>query len=911
MTQESYALLSFNRGLISALGLARIDLERTRLSSAIQSNFPPRVLGSMMLRPGLQYLGSTASNAATRYVPFVFSKTDTALLEFTDSLMRVWISDALLTRVSVSSAVTNGLFTSDITSWTDNDESGGVSAHVAGGYLGLTGNGTAFAIRDQTVTVGAADQNVEHALRVVIHRGPVIMRVGTSTTDDSYVTETRLQTGTHSLAFTPTGNFNIQFKSSLKRQVLVDSVAVESSGTLTLPSPYTPSDLNSIRYDQSGDVVFIACKDYTQRRVERRTARSWSIVQYLPEDGPMRVENTGPITLTPAALSGNTTLTASAAFFKSTNAPSTDNAGSVFRVTSNGQIVTASLTAENTFSNPIRVTGVGGNRVFKLIRSGTWSATITLQSSIVSDSGPWTDETPTYNGNGTTNVDDTADNQIIWYRAGIKTGDFVSGTLSLELNYGGGSIDGYCRVTGYTSPTVVDVEVIVDFGGTDASDIWAECDWSDRRGWPTAVAFHEGRLWWVGKGKYWGSVSDAYDVFDEFYEGDAGPINRSIGSGPVDNLNWLVSSERLLGGGDGAVWSARSTGFDEPLTPSNFNLKAPVTQGSANVNALKVDRKAVFVQSSATRVFEMSMEADPSATDYGGIDLTQLVPEVGEPSIVRSAVQRQPDTRLHFVRSDGTVALLVFDRTENVLAWITIVSDGAGGLIEDVVVLPAASGIEDQVYYVVKRTINGSTVRYLEKWALESEAVGGALNKQADAFITYTGAATTNITGLSHLEGEEVIVWADGADVGTATSTAASWTYTYTVTGGAITLATAATNVCVGLPYKSQWKNGKLSLAAALGTPLTKRKRVNGLGMILANTHEQGLLFGRDFTHMDPLPLVRGGKVIAGTAVQSDIDDDTYIFPGTWNTDSRICLEARAPRPATILALVADCEINE
>lgn len=911
MGAENYQFLSFNRGLISAMGLARIDLERTRISAAIQQNFIPRVLGSMMLRPGLQYLGATASNAAARYVPFVFSKTDTALLEFTDSLMRVWVSDALITRSSVSTAVTNGLFTSDVTGWTDSDESGGTSAWVTGGYLGLTGNGTAFAVRNQTVSVSLGDQNTEHALRIIIQRGPVILRVGTGTTDDSYIAETTLQTGTHSLAFTPTGNFNIQFKSSLKRQTLVDSVAVESSGTLTLPTPYTASDLSNIRYDTSGDVVFIACKDYTQRRIERRATRSWSVVQYLPEDGPMRVENTGPITLTPAALSGNTTLTASAAFFKSTNAPSTNNAGSVFRVTSNGQIVTASLTAENTFSNPIRVTGVGGNRVFKLIRSGTWSATVTLQSSIVSESGPWTDETPTYTSNGTTNVDDTADNQIIWYRVGIKTGDYTSGTLELELNYGGGSIDGYCRVTGYTSSTVVDVEVITDFGGTDATDVWAECDWSDRRGWPTAVAFHEGRLWWAGKGKYWGSVSDAYDVFDEFYEGDAGPINRSIGSGPVDNINWLISSERLLGGGDVAVWSARSTGFDEPLTPSNFNLKDPLTQGSANVGALKVDRKAVFVQSSATRVFEMSMEADPSATDYGGVDLTQLVPEVGEPSIVRAAVQRQPDTRLHYVRSDGTVALMVFDRTENVLAWITVVSDGASGLIEDVVVLPASSGIEDQVYYVVNRTVNGSTVRYLEKWALESEAIGGALNKQADSFITYTGAATTSITGLDHLEGEEVVVWAAGADVGTATSTDDSWTYTYTVASGAITLATAATNVCVGLPYKAQWKNGKLSLGASLGTPLTRRKRVHGLGMVLQNTHEQGLLFGRDFTHMDPLPLVRGGAVIAGTAVQSDIDDSPYIFPGHWHTDSRVCLEARAPRPATILALVADSDLNE
>ena len=74
----------------------------------------------------------------------------------------------------------------------------------------------------------------------------------------------------------------------------------------------------------------------------------------------------------------------------------------------------------------------------------------------------------------------------------------------------------------------------------------------------------------------------------------------------------------------------------------------------------------------------------------------------GIPGIVRIAVQRQPETRLHCVRSDGTVMLMVMDKTEEVRAWHTITCDG---LIEDVCVLPALDGEEDdQVYYIVQRT---------------------------------------------------------------------------------------------------------------------------------------------------------------------------------------------------------------
>jgi len=898
---QNLALMTFNRGIVSRLALGRLDLERTRLSAEVMTNWMPRILGCMSIRVGMQHLGSTKSNAAARFIPFIFSTTDIAKLELTNLLMRVWVSDALISRVAVSSAVANGNFDSDLTSWTDNDEAGGTSAWVTGGYMGLTGNGTAAAIRDQTVTVSGADISTEHALRIVIERGPVTLRVGSTAGGDEYISETELQTGTHSLAFTPTGNFRIRFLSRLKRQVLVDSCNVEAAGTMEITAPWVAADLGKIRHDQSGDVVFAACTGYRQRRIERRATRSWSVVQYFANDGPLRVENIGPITMTPGALSGNTTLTASASYFKSTNV------GSLFRVSSNGQTVTASVTAQNQFTDAIRVEGVDNQRVFTVTvdEDAAGAATFTLQRSLVSDAGPWTD-VASYTADTTVAFDDGLDNQLAWYRLGVKTGDYVNGTHTVTLNYTVGSITGFCRVTEFTSATVVNIEVITDFGGTAATELWAEGDWSDRRGFPSAVAFAEGRLWWAGKDKFWGSVSDAFDSHDPEVEGDSGPINRSIGSGPVDNINWLLPLQRLIGGGDGAEHSARSSSLDEIMTPTNFNLKAATTQGSAAVSPIKIDSAGIFVQKNGTRVFELSFANDRSAIDYGGVDLTQLVPEVGEPSIVRSAAQRQPDTRIHFVRSDGTAAVLIFDRTENTVCWCEIETDG---LIEDVVIMPAA--IEDRVYYVVNRTINGATKRYLEKWALQSECLGSTLCKLADAFVVYSGVSTTVITGLDHLEGEEVVVWADGEDVGTNQSTGSTWTHLYTVSGGQITLAEAASNVVVGLPYRSRWKNSKLAIAAALGASLTMPKKVNGLGLVLADVHAGGLFFGPSFDTLDPLPMVRAGKIIDADTVATELDDYGNVFPGEWSSDARVCLEARAPRPVTVLAMVAETTMNE
>ena len=893
-------LQAFNRGLVSRLALARTDIDRLRLSAEEQTNWMPRVLGSMMLRPGLGYIGASKSNNQAKHIPFVFALDDFALIELTNTVMRVWIDDALITRGSVSSAVTNGTFDSDIANWTDADEAGGTSAFVSGGYMGLTGNGTAAAIRRQEVTVGASDQNDEHALRVVIQRGPVTFKVGSTSGSDDYVTETVLRTGTHSLAFTPTGNFHIEFSSRHKRQVLVDSVAVESSGTMEITTPWLTADLSKVRYDQSGDVVFVACDGYQQRRIERRgTGRSWSVCLYAPDDGPFRSENTGPITLTAAALSGNTTLTASAPLFKS------GHVGALFQVNSAGQTVSVSVTGANQFSSAIRVTGVDAQRVFAITITGTWSATVRLQRSLTGESGAFNNVIE-WTANVAQSYDDGLDNQEAWYRIGVQTGEYTSGTAVASLNFPSGSIHGVGRVTGFTSSTVVDVEVITDFGGTTAVDTWRESVWSSYRGFPTSVALYEGRLWWAGRDWIIGSISDAFEGFDPDTEGDSGPIVRTLGSGPVDKIHWILPLTRLILGAEGAEKSIRSSSFDEPLTPTLFNIKDASTQGSRGANAVKVDDRGFFVQKGGTRVFELLPNAEKA--DYKSEDRTQIVPEVGEPEITAIAVQRQPDTRLHCVRSDGTVAVYLYDSAENVSCWIEVETDGD---VEDAVVLPG--DIEDAVYYSVKRTINGSTVRYLEKWALESECQGSTLNKQADSFLTFTNSpASATVTGLTHLEAASVVVWADGKCLRDSSGNIA----TFTVSSGAITLTNAgssyeATTGIVGLAYRARYKSSKLAYAAQAGTALSQRKKVERLALILADVHHRGIKGGADFSTMDTLPQVKGGAVVTADTVHTSYDVDAQEFPGTWDTDARLCLEANAPRPCTVLGAVIGIETKE
>lgn len=880
MAQQKNMLLALNRGIVSALGLARIDSDRVKYGAQTQTNIVPRVLGSAMLRPGLEYINSTRSDNLAILEPFVFSVDDTAMLEFTEVSsvgdIRVLIDDVILTRPTVTAAITNGSFVTDLTGWTDSDESGATSNWTdAGsaffGYMDLKGDGLNAAIREQQVTVN--ETGIEHALSIGVIRGPVTLRVGSTAGGEDYIAETALGTGTHSLAFTPTGDFHIHLSSRLKYTVRLNGCLLESDNEVFFGTNYGIGELGDLRFAQSGDIIFIASNGKKTKKIERRGTRSWSYVDY-ESIGPFRAINITDITMAPSAIEGDITITASKDFFRSTHV------GATIRIASIGQDVRANISAEDNFTDPIKVTGAGDARIFNVVISGTFTATVTIQYS-VGEPGSWVDLATTYAVPTTTTIDDGLDNQIVYYRIGVKSGDFTSDTAVVKLTIPSGSITGIARIHGYTNATAVTGRVIRAFGGTDPSKDWWESEWSDYRGWPTAVAFHEGRLGLSGKDKIWLSESDEYYNFDDETVGDSGPINRRIGFGPIQAIHWMMSIGRLLMGtaqnsanvapalmdGNSPI-AARSSSFDEPLTPTNFNLK-------------QVDPVGAFVDRSRTRLYTLQFDGD----DYRPADQTILAPDLNAVGIAYIVVQMKPDIRIHCVRTDGTVGMLVFDRGENVVAWIEIETDG---YVRHVSVLPG--DVEDQVYYVVERTINSATKHYIEKWALESECQGGTLNKQADSFYLYSGASVTTITGLSHLEGETVYVWANGKNLGS-----------YVVASAEITVSEAVTDAVIGKTYTGQFKGVKLGALFEGG--LNKRRRIAGLGLVMHNTHHQGVQYGPSFTELYDLPAVLDNQTVVADTVFEDFEYDIFSAGGGWSNDSRLCLQMTAPNPATIQAV--------
>lgn len=875
MAKSNVLRSSWLGGLVSPEAQGRVDLERMASTSEEFLNVDTLVLGGFTIRPGMGHLRELPANAAVNMEVFAASRsTASAILLFLPNVLEVEVGDAPVMRPAVTSTVTSGDF-SAATGWTL-IATEGASSDVDNGSLIMRARArSSEAKARQEVTT--ASPNVEHALRIIVKQGVVRFLVGSTAGGDDYIFSTTLLPGEHSLAFTPTGSFWIEFSTQEERYCYVDSCTIEAAGRMQIPTPWDATNLREIRTAQSRDVMFVACRGEWQYRIERRGERSWSVARYFAEDGPFTPTATSAVSLRPTVLTGNGSMHASGPFFRP------GHVGALFRLFHSGQRLDTYLAGPGEASDTIRISGVGPSRAFEFDISGTYTGTITQQRSTDSEFSGF-NNTPS-----TGEQIDLYANVISWRRIAF-TQDYTSGVARIQMSSEGGGGYGIARVTDYISPTQVRIEVLRRFQQTLATKDWREGEWSKVRSLPSAVCFFDGRLAWGGDDQLWMSVSDAYASFDPEKTGDSGPIRRYVGSGGggAYDVNGMLALQRLIVLTDEAEVSARSSSFDEALKPDGITLKDASSQGSARVAPVRVDRSGFYVQADGRRIYRLQFAAE--AQDYASADMCELIPEIGEPGIVKLAVLRQPDTQIYALRLDGTLARLTyyFQDDSRVASWLEWETDG---LIKDICVKPTASS--EELHLIVQRTKTGGAYLSREKLAPRAMTKGGDNNRLADAFIWSTSPSLrTTVTGLAHLNGREVVVWGDGKAQARKT-----------VSGGSITI-TAAKNVLVGLYYGWRNKSTKLAFSASAGTALLQKKRVEHVGLLLRDTHINGIRLGRSFDKMDGLP-----RVIDGVTQSEDTIFDEYDFPssefnGNFDTDPRLCMGGGAPYPVTVLAAV-------
>lgn len=892
MPRVSAPVYSLNGGEVGDEALSRLDLERLQFAGSLYQNLLPRVIGSMTLRPGLEYIADI-DFGDVQLLEYNYSGGSSLIPILSNQAMRVVKDDALVTRAAVSTSIQSGDFSS-FAGWTDASTGGG-SATVGTGDLRLLGTTQGTAAATQTIAVAVADRNIEHGLRIDIQRGPVTVRLGSTSGASDLINAVDLDDGVHSIAFTPTtASIFLELSNTEPRQSLVESCQIDSAGVLVIPTPWTSGDLadNIVRYKQNKDVLYVASGVYQQREIQRRGDTSWGVQRYKVGDGPF-IASDGTVSLSPNKLvdDGGATLTANKAFFESTMV------GRLFRIFQSGQTVEEDFSTDPAEGDYIRISGVGADRRFAYEVSGTWSGTVRLQIATDDGSGnptSWLDLL-VLTSNVNTTYTDGDDNVIKYVRFAVNSGDITSGTIETRLAYSGGSKAGIARVTGYTSPTVVSVEILSRFYRLTASFEWDYSTWSDYDGWPASVDVFGGRLYWGQIDAIHGSVPDAFKSFDDTIEGASAPISRSINASSQRGILWLLGLQRLIAGTDASEVSIKASSFDEPLTADSWFPVDASTRGCANIRAVKADKDGIFVQASGTGAFRMS--PDQSGFDYSSSDLMAMHEEICDGSdIVDLAVQRRPDTTVWFILANGEARALTYEPAENVIAWSRVVTDGS---FERVAAIRGAG--QDSVYFVVQR--NGA--QRLERLAKLTECRGGNLNCLADGFSRFTATAGQTTFSVPQLNGMDVTVWVDGEAVYDQEGL-------YTVASSQVVLSamTGGESVVIGLPYIGKWQSTKLAYGAANGSALFHKKRVAQLGMGLTKTMLDGLRVGNSFSSLRRLTTNKGDKPITAGHLFDDFDADMMPVSSDWDTDSRICLEARTPYPFTASSLVMDVKTN-
>lgn len=893
MVRRHELIYGLNAGGVDPDAVARIDLEKLRLAGEHPvSNLLPRVLGPCTLRPGWQNLARITGDPQTRLIRFTRTVTDNYLLLVSPSEMRFMYNGAILQVPTVSTTINTG-------SWSNASTSPASAATSGGGtILTLTAAAGQTARLRQTLTISGGDQATVHILRVVVSRGPVTFRIGTSSGGSELLPsglEVALDEGTHKLAFTP-GVATVYVEAAATAQVTrqitqiqFESTILGGTGDLVLPTPWTSwADVTALRAQSSLDVLFLGSSTTTQRKVERRGLYSWGIAVYRPDDGPF---TTGPsrISMTPSATKGNITVTATESYFKS------GHVGALISIRQVGQNISETLTVLNQTTDYVTVYGVNQTRqLSRETTSSSFVGTVVFERSFdTPDPITWTTVYSLTNGAATTGgvgENDKADysNVIVHYRWRVKS--YTSGSVLAAITYDFGVKTGTGRITAYNSTTSVDVEVLKLFGAATPSADWRIGDWSDVRGYPRTPIIHDGRLHWFRNDQHYASKPDDYYVFDDDIEGDSKPFTRSVGAGGESSVVWAVSQDRLLAGTLAFEATISASELDEPLTATKYIVRRPSRRGCADIEAAAHDDGVFFVQRSGRRLYELAIA---NQAKYRAQDMSRLNPAAYRAGMVRLAVQQQPDTRVYAVMSDGTITVLTYDRDDKVAAVTTMsITDAT---IEDIAVLQAVD--QDDVYAIVNR----SGARYVERLGKEAAQTDVATCTMLDGYKVLTGAVSS-ISGAAHLASRTVQVWADGARRGDVALDGS----------GNGTLDGTYARVVYGRNYSGAFKSVKLAYAGYLGTALAQTKTVHGASLLFNTSCLDEVAVGRDENNTEPLPAIYNGAARTSGQFFAHYDVDIFPINSEWSSDARIYVSMQSRGgPCTLAAIVLDVETRD
>ena len=306
--------------------------------------------------------------------------------------------------------------------------------------------------------------------------------------------------------------------------------------------------------------------------------------------------------------------------------------------------------------------------------------------------------------------------------------------------------------------------------------------------YPSVVCFFEQRLLW-GKSRnapnaIWGSRSADFENMDK-----ARPVKAddalaiACASGKVNAVAQLVPAKNLLALTSDSIFVVRGSN-DDYLSPSPPpKVMRQNGRGASSLGGLLIDDVTFFQPSIGSEVRTLGFSFDIDG--YQSNDVSVYSPDFFTGfRIVDWCYAGEPLSVIWAARDDGKLLAFTWQQEQQVWGWTEMDVDG---FVTSVCSVPEDG--EDRVYLIVKRTIQGEDLYYVErlassKWTDFKDAC------YLDCAVSYSLDAPQSAFGrLDHLEGREVWALADGFTV-----------KGLTVNGGMVHLPDAASKVTIGLP---------------------------------------------------------------------------------------------------------------
>lgn len=643
-----------------------------------------------------------------------------------------------------------------------------------------------------------------------------------------------------------------------------------------IATEYTSAQLAELQFAQSADVMYIVHESHEPTKLTRTGHTSWSITNVDFEKGPYLDQNTTSTTLTSSATTVGTgrTLTASADLFASTDV------GRLFKLgDGHGKITGFTSATEVTVEVLVALTS-NGTTTWSL---GAYSDTTGFPRAVSffeqrlvfagSTSYPqtiWGSQSGIYENfdEGDAEAADAfiytiAANRVNAIRWLAPSKDLMVGTAGSEFKVS--------RPTGEPlQPDNINIQQQTSYGVYPLRPIQIG----------NLILFVQRQQRKVRQ-LYYRFEDDAYTAPDMTILAEhitEGGITEVDYAQEPDAIYWAVRSDGVLLGmtfnreEDVVAWHQHTIGGKTGTATVTVTDYANIPTGSRIILTKSNGTKVTFTSEasgasapSETNGWRPNTNNDTTADNiYTAInahaDFTVANPAANVVTITETNPQ--------------AVGFLTVETTDS-----TRLAATSEGIAKAKSVASIPEGGEDQVWVIVERVINGSTVQYVEY--LDSTS-------NMDSYLTGTiNSSSTSVTSLDHLEGQKVQIL-----IGDAVYPS------QTVTNGAVSVnipsELSSKTINVGLGYVSELKTLRVEAGGQAGTSQGRKKRYNEVMVRLLNT--VGVTINGD-----QLPF-RTSSTPMGTNIPQFTGDKRVTNLG-WDRDGQITVEQTQPLPMTILGI--------